>query len=58
MATFMFKPENMPEPVMLFTFPFEEFGKETVRQIRNRLENPSLPPERIVFDFNYKMTTV
>ncbi len=58
MATFMFKPENMPEPVMLFTFPFEEFGKETVRQIRNRLETPSLPPERIVFDFNYKMTTV
>ena len=55
MATFMFKPMDMPEPIMLFTFPFEEFGKETVKQVKKRLADPSLPPEHIVFDFQYKM---
>lgn len=58
MVSFMFKPETMPEPIMLFTFPFEEFGKETVKQVKKRLADPSLPPEHVVFDFHYTKTTV
>ncbi len=57
-ATFMFKPDNAPGPVMLFTFPFEEFGKQVVTQIRKRLADPSLPPEHIMFDYDYKMSIV
>lgn len=58
MATFMFKPMDMPEPIMLFSFPFEEFGQQVAAQVRKRLKNPALPPERIEFDYNYKMTIV
>ena len=54
----MFKPDNAPGPVMLFTFPFEEFGKQVVTQIRKRLADPSLPPEHIMFDYDYKMSIV
>ena len=58
MATFMFKPMDMPEPIMLFSFPFEEFGQQVAAQVRKRLKNPALPPERMEFDYNYKMTIV
>lgn len=58
MVTFMYKPENMPEPVMLFDFPFEEFGRQVAAQVVKRLADPSLPPERTVFDFHYKKCTI
>lgn len=57
MVTFMYKPENMSEPVMLFDFPFEEFGRQVAAQVVKHLADSSLPPEHTVFDFHYKKCT-
>ena len=43
---------------MLFDFPFEEFGRQVAAQVVKRLADPSLPPERTVFDFHYKKCTI
>ncbi|MBS1369600.1 MAG: hypothetical protein HPZ91_06545 [Lentisphaeria bacterium] len=57
LATFMFKPK-MAEPVMLFDFPFAEFGRRVAGEVKKRLENPALPPEQLIFDVDYPMHIV
>ena len=57
LATFMFKPRKMQEPVLLFDFPFEEFGRQTAKVVSRLLENPDQEAEHIVFKHNYKTIT-
>lgn len=58
LATFMFKPRKMQEPVLLFDFPFEEFGRQTAELVSRLLENPDQEAEHIVFKYNHKATIV
>ena len=48
----------MQEPVLLFDFPFEDFGRQTAKVVSRLLENPDQEAEHIVFKHNYKTTVV
>ena len=48
----------MQEPVLLFDFPFEEFGRQTAELVSRLLENPDQEAEHIVFKYNHKATIV